>query len=632
VQRRRQSFALLAAAAICGALAFWFDADPAMLPWPALLAWAAGVGLLLAGAWLLENRNSGTTLQLEYPPASAGQEAQLGEDLRPANNRQPPALTLVEPRVETRTEYLLADELQDVRFVQPYARWEMMALLGLTLLALLARALALTDIPHNFGGDEGEMGMMARAVIRGELIDPFATGWLSHPTLWFFMQSFSLRVFGDTIFGLRMLSVLIGTATVPALYLFARPLYGRPVALAATALLAAYHFHIHFSRLAVNNIVDPLLALLAFAAFFHGYRTRSFFSFALAGALLGLAQHFYMGGRLTPLVLLVVLIHQLLIDRGRLWGLRWHLMLLALGFLLGFGPLLRFFLLHRDDFMARLAMVGIFQTGWFAQQQAQGTSALTILLNQARDAFGAFIYQPDRGAYYDPKIPMLDHASAVLFVLGLAVAIPRWRRPDIILLLTWLIGTTIFGGMLLLNSPESPRFLTTTPVLCLLIAMAIERLVSVLRSAVSLGQRLAYSLGGVTVLLLALWSLNFYFREYTPRFTFGWLNTEAATSIGIYLHDHEDAYVYFFGTPRMFITNGTIRFMVPGVLGTDVIQPITSPDGLPAPPPGRHPIFIFLPERAGELAIIQRRYPNGMIRQANAQSQDGPLFLSYEPK
>jgi 4-amino-4-deoxy-L-arabinose transferase-like glycosyltransferase len=430
-----------------------------------------------------------------------------------------------------------------------------------------------------------------------------------------------------------MLSALIGAATVPALYVFARPLYGRTVALAAAALLAAYHFHIHFSRVGVNNIVDPLIALLAFAAFFHAYRTRSLFGFALAGVLLGIGQHFYMGGRLTPILLLGLLLHQALLDRSRLWAARWGLVLLALGLVLGFGPLLRFFLTHRDDFAARLAMVGIFQTGWFEEQHAQGLSTFTILLNQVRDAFGAYLFLPDRSAWYDPKIPLLDRMSAVLFVFGIAIALSRWRRMEMALLPAWIVGTAIFGGVLLKNTPESPRFVTTAPALCLLIALAIERFTSLLPWALPLSRRAAYTMSGVMVVLLALWNLNFYFREYTPRRTFGWLNTEVATAIGDYVGHQPDAvYVYFFGPPRMFIGNGTIRFVAPGATGVDIIDPLVAPETLPPPPDGRRPIFIFLPERAGELAVVERRYPGGTRYQSDAQVEEATLFYSYEPK
>lgn len=638
VERWTQSVGLIVGAVVCSAAAFWFEADPAMVPWPALLAWAAGIALLLAGAWTFGSRRAaggshgGAAFSLERPAPRAPQEGVREANLRPAGDQPTAEAGEVETKVEPRTEYLLAGALQEAPAALPFARWELVALLALTIAALALRVLALDSIPHNFGGDEGEMGMMARSVLRGDLRDPFVTGWLSHPTLWFFTQALSLRVFGDTVFGLRMLSALIGTATVPALYLFARPLFGRMIALAATALLATYHFHIHFSRLGVNNIADPLLALIAFAAFFHGYRTRSPFSFALAGVTLGVAQHFYMGSRLTPLLLLVVLVHQLVLDRRRIIGMKWHLALLALGFLIGFGPLLRFFLLHPADFNARLAMVGIFQTGWLQQQLAHGGSVLQVLADQARAGFGAFTYLSDRSAWYDPHIPMLDRASAVLFVLGLAIAIVSWRRPQVALLLAWLAGGAIFGGVLLVNSPESPRYVTTVPALCLLIALALDRLGALLRWALPLRRRYVYALGGVALLLLALWNINFYFRVYTPRRTYGWLNTEVGTELGTYLHAQPDpVYVYFFGPPRMFIGNGTIRFLASNIPGSDVSQPISAAD-LPAPPPGRRPIFIFLPERSGELAMVQSRYPDGNLRQFDAVSQPATLFLSYEPK
>jgi hypothetical protein len=308
------------------------------------------------------------------------------------------------------------------------------------------------------------------------------------------------------------------------------------------------------------------------------------------------------------------------------------LALLALAFLVGIGPLARFFLTHRDDFTARLAMVGIFESGWFGEQRAQGLSTFTILLNQVRDAFGAYIFQPDRSAWYDPRIPLLDRASAVLFVFGLTIAFSRWRRMEMVLLLAWIVGAAIFGGVLLKNTPESPRFVTTAPALCLFIALAIERLVGLLSWALPLGRRVAYGVGAAAVLLLALWNLNFYFREYTPRRTFGWLNTEVATEIGGYIRRQPNAYVYFFGPPRIFVGNGTIRFMALDTPGVDLIDPLATPEALPPLPDGRRPIFIFLPERAGEMAVIERRYPGGTRYQANAQVEEVTLFYSYEPK
>jgi 4-amino-4-deoxy-L-arabinose transferase-like glycosyltransferase len=625
--RRPQSTALIGASLLCGVAAFWFDADPQMLPWPTLLAWAAGIVLLLVGAWRLGHEPPAASAALAEAPAPTRTD-------EAAEVAEPPAVLLdatPQPIAQATHDHALDEAV--IANASAYARWEILALVAITIIALLARALLVDSIPHNFAGDEGEMGMVARDVLNGVVRDPFATGWLSHPTLWFFMQALALRVFGDSVFGLRMLSALIGTATVPVLYFFSRPLYGRPIALTAAVLLAVYHMHVHFSRIALNNIVDPLLVVITFAAFLHGYRNAAPFSFALAGVALGLAQHFYMGARLAPVILFIVLIHQLLLARPRVFAVRWQLALMVLGFLLGFGPLLRYFLLHPNDFTARLAVVGIFPSGWVAQRQAEGASLLQILVFQARGAVGGFLYEPDHSAFYDPQMPLLDRTSAILFILGLTLVIHRWRRIESALLLAWVLGMAIFGGMLLLDPPQSARYVIAAPAMCLLIALALTQIMAALRWALPLTQRHVALLGAAAVLLLALWNINFYFREYTPRDTYGWLNTEVATDIGSYLHRQPDkVFVYFFGPPRMFISNGTVRFIATDVPGVDMLETISSPDMLPPPPSGRRPIFIFLPERAAELAIVQGRYPTGSLHQVDAVSEQSTLYLSYEPK
>ncbi len=578
IRSRPGGYGLLAASLVVSGLAFGLAALPETSGWPALLAWAAGIALFLA----------------------AGHRLDLGR---------------------------VADV--EVAETIAYARWEWAALLALTLAALALRAWNIAGVPANFGGDEGEMGMVARSVLSGEATEPFVTGWLSHPMLWFYLQAGALLVFGNNVAGLRMLSALLGTAAVPMLYVFARPLYGRSVALAAAALLAVYHFHIHFSRLGVNNIADPLLALAAFAAFFHGYRRASLAGFALAGVLLGLGMHFYMGARLAPLIVMGVLAHQLVFDRARLMRLRHHILMMVAGYLVGFGPLLSFFIAHPEDFTARLAVVGVFQSGWFEEQVSAGESPLALLVGQLYNGFGAYTFLPDQGAWYDPLMPLLDPVSAALFFLGLALAVVRIRRPGPALLLGWVAGASLFGGVLIVNL-ESPRFVTTAPALCLLVALGLQQIGSLAGWALRRRPAARWAVVAVGVAALAAWNFSFYFWEYTPRRIYGWLNTEVATAIGVYARDLPgDTFVYLFGPPRIYLGNGTISFLAPAMRGEDVDEPIASPDDLPPLPDGARPVFIFLPERLGELDIVQQRYPGGEMLSYYSRELGEDLLTIY---
>lgn len=631
---------LVAAGIGSGAAAFWLHTRPEMLPWAVLLAWGGGVGGFLTGWWLVREPSP-----RELPaahPALAAPPAEPPSRQEQATERD--ASLVVQKRFFHRGVRILPNRTpppmgggatggEEAPYAVPVAMWEVLVVGVLTVVGLLLRGVALGTIPNNLTGDEAAMGWIARKILSGEVTDPFATGWLSHPHLWFFLQAVSLKLFGNDVAGLRTISVLIGAATIPMLYGFARPLYGRPVAFIATGLLAVFHFHLHYSRNALNNIVDPFLALVVFAALFHGFRTRRMFSFALAGVALGLAQHFYMGSRLLFVLVAVVLLHQAVLNRAHLLRLRWHLGVLVVGCVLAFGPLLHHYLKHPDSYGARLAVVGVFQSGWLEKQQEEGRSLFLIAFDQAWNSFGAFTVVPaSKSAQYSLDIPLLDPASSVLFVFGVALLLVRWKRKEPFLLLAWLVGAAVFGGMLLRDPPESPRYVTTAPVLCLTVALALVELVRILRWALALPRLNVYDMGAVAVGLLALWNISFYFHGYTPRNNFGWLNTEVATEMGRYLAAQPDrVHVYFFGAPRIYFKFPTITFLAPTATGEDILEPITSPDELPEMPDDRRPVFIFLPERQEELEVVQERFPEGEVERVSRPSGDEGLFLSYEP-
>jgi hypothetical protein len=546
-------------------------------PWLVLGAWAAGIAGFLAGAWLLDGRPAGQ----------------------------------VAARVRA-------------------ARTDVLVLGGLVAVALAARAVELGTVPRAFSGDEGEMGMEARAVLDGKVGEPFATGWLSHPRLWFLAQALSLRLFGDDVAGLRTLSALIGAATVPAVYLLGRVAWSRAVGLTAAALLAVYHVHVHFSRLGLNNVVDPLFVVLGFAALLHALRTGSRFAYAAAGVSLGVAQHFYMGARLAPLVVAAVLVYAVLAAPRRLWEQRTALPYAGLGFVLGFGPLLRFFLEHRADFNARLERVGLVQSGAWDERRAAGEGPWEIVGEQLRGAFGAFATVPDRSEFYGAGVPLLDPVSSVLLVAGLALALVRPPRAGGVLLLAWLVGGALLGGALLVDPPQTPKYVHAAPALCLGVALGLDAGRRLLARHASVGARAATVAVGAAVLALAAWNVRFYFGEYTPRGTYLGQRTEAATAIGRYVAGIPGRpYVYLFAAPATVMSNGSIRFLAHPLEGVDVLEPVAAARELPAPPPGRRPVYVFLPERSGELLVVRRAVPRGTLTIRRSPVDERRLFVGY---
>ncbi|MFW5943167.1 MAG: methyltransferase domain-containing protein, partial [Chloroflexota bacterium] len=192
------------------------------------------------------------------------------------------------------------------------ARPALLAVL-LFIVALFPRLIAVTDHPAMLNGIEASLGLEALSVLRGEIRNPFAVSWLTNPTLPLFPMTAPLALLGRSVLGLRLVSIIAGTLTVPALYLIGRRLWGEVVALSAALLLAGYHFHIHYSRLGTTNAWDPLLALLALGTVGIAFHRSTRQSWLLAGLMTGLTAYFFTPSRLMPFFLLALLVYLLLL-------------------------------------------------------------------------------------------------------------------------------------------------------------------------------------------------------------------------------------------------------------------------------------------------------------------------------
>ncbi len=112
-----------------------------------------------------------------------------------------------------------------------------------TLLALALRLIGLTYQP--LWWDEGWSLYFAATDVR-KMLELTAVD--IHPPLYYLVLHFWTRLFGSGIISVRLLSVLIGTATVYLFYIAVRWLLGRKGGLLAAFLLAISPLHIYYSQ------------------------------------------------------------------------------------------------------------------------------------------------------------------------------------------------------------------------------------------------------------------------------------------------------------------------------------------------------------------------------------------------
>jgi hypothetical protein len=166
------------------------------------------------------------------------------------------------------------------------------------------------------------------------------------------------------------------------------------------------------------------------------------------------------------------------------------------------------------------------------------------------------------------------------------------------------------------------------PAVALLVAFGLTSTVDLLGRLLAVDRRWQNAALALLAVALASSSVLYYFTVYTPARRYGSENGETATMMGDYLRNLEGRpEVYFFGAPRIYWTFGTMSFLAPGVRGQDVAEPLTGPPQAIAA--DRSIAFLFVPERAGELAWVQQAFPGGEVKEF--QDESGEVrFIAYE--
>lgn len=142
--------------------------------------------------------------------------------------------------------------------------------------------------------------------------------YATSPRLYVYWQKVLAEAVGGGLFGLRLLSALLGALGVLATGFLAYELFDKrlkmppplPISIIAAVLLATLPVHIHYSRLGLFNVMDTVTFTAAAAFLLRAIRLNERLSFAFAGGMIGLTHYFYEVAKVlsTPVLLLWLLI------------------------------------------------------------------------------------------------------------------------------------------------------------------------------------------------------------------------------------------------------------------------------------------------------------------------------------
>jgi 4-amino-4-deoxy-L-arabinose transferase-like glycosyltransferase len=499
--------------------------------------------------------------------------------------------------------------------------WEVAVVASIALMALVLRVWDLRDVPFNIYPDEVMTGLVAeRAYINGPAPAPslFSTLWsdVELPTLWFAIVAGALKLGGIGLATIRLPAALFGAATVLPFYGLVRGVWGRIAAITGASIMAFSAANVHYSRMALNNITTPFFWTVCFFFLLRGLRYRRPTDWTLAGLAAGLSEHFYYGTRLLPFILVVFVVYLLVVHwseaRRYFRDFGW----LALGYLIGFGPLLSYFVTHPGSYYGRgvgLMTWNRIPASWHELKQMWSTlwpimseNLLGISTQSAQDIM-----------YY---APLLLKAEAALLVLGVAMLVWRWRHPAAFLMLLSGLAVLFVGGTLVLYPNSSPPMLAhwtpAFPAFYAAIAVAVGAWVTSAR-ALPRGKT-RWMLVAVGLMILGYANIGFYFFKYyanpetlkTERYKAAQGLYEVQTMQSRYMSSLGSAYrVVVVGKSRYPYDAEVTRYLVQGQEFIVAYDPQTQPPL--APVAGKGLAFLFFPGSEQYLDTIRERYPGG---------------------
>jgi 4-amino-4-deoxy-L-arabinose transferase-like glycosyltransferase len=536
---------------------------------------------------------------------------------------------------------------------QPGPRLEAALAAGMLLLAAALRIARLSDHPGLFG-DEGEMGMDARAILEGHPAPFFGYGWGEITNVLYYASAAMLRLFGDDVAGLRMLATLGGIAGVFLVYRIGRLLWGPRAGLLAGTFLAVQPLALQFSRFATNS---GLTGTLWAAGFFFLYRTLRFGALrdaCLSGIAFGSSLYFYPSGKLVFILLPAVAGYLLLIRARFARDLLPRLAVLFLAFVLTFSPhAVTSFRDGWESFTARYQARAIFtppnrpeafaraglvyDPAWRNESLPQSFTRHPrewgrVLYTQLRDSLRVLSMNGDPTVFYNIRVhrsSMLSPWMAALALLGLVWVTANLLDPRYELLLLWFWGG-LLGPALTLDTPSVQRLTGAWPAAMLLPAVLLDRIAAASWPLhVSFARRWVNAALAALLGIVTLESIREYFVHYPSMAPYGDSTTQAryARSLGTTFKAYQLGVGDAVQIGDVYFNYGSTRFLAKGVEGADVVA---LSDILPVTDEVKKGVaFIVRDSNADYLPILRAVYPGG--QEEVLHSPDGiRRFTAYK--
>jgi hypothetical protein len=304
-----------------------------------------------------------------------------------------------------------------------------------------------------------------------------------------------------------------------------------------------------------------------------------------------------------------------------------HILVAALGLIIAIAPIVQFAWKNPDLFFSRTATVSIFGN-------RDNPNLKAALLSNTIKHLEMFNLHGDRNGRHNlPDAPMLDPVMGVLFILGIAYSLWRWRDPsNALMVLVFLLA--LQGGILSLDfeAPQAYRSIGVIPALVYFITIPVAAVYQAATripkregaAPVGMYSRIALSLGLISVLAVVTY-INFdtFFNKQKndPVVWAAYSTPETIVSNEL----KRLSATHDFIVSALYYDPPTVRFLAGNIANS---HRWTVSDRLPLPSEdnGRGMVMLFDEKMMSAYREAQRFYPGAAFIEHHAPSGGGTLL------
>ncbi len=340
-------------------------------------------------------------------------------------------------------------------------------LLVILLAGFFLRQYRLLDFPYH--GDEVDEGDIALEILDGHLAPFYPQNEGNEPLYQFVLAPF-FAVLGDSVIANRFPSVAWSTLFIALMYAYGRALFqSRRVGVMCAALTAALWWPTVFGRLGLREISQPVMMIPALLALIHLLRAPSrrhaLQAGIIGGIFAGLTTYTFLSGRGFGVIVILFLIYAAIAQRTQLRE-QWRAWTIYIALMIALSlPLFVYLNIHPEydfhvgDLSAR---------SWLAQGD------LTALAPQVWDTLGMFTFRGDMNWVRNiAGRPVFVGIEGILFYLGIAVCLWRWRKPEYALQLI-VLAVMLAPNILAENPPRWTRSIGILPGMIAITVLPVE--------------------------------------------------------------------------------------------------------------------------------------------------------------